>query len=271
MKSRLALVLLCIFFQEHTNAQSSKEAKVHLEDRILSLRLENTKTHSNVLIEVNQKVAYKLHSSRGFIKDKIISITDSTISFYNSYKLLVTSTSGATKVIVPGMDVKVILKSGERIARMNVLRIGAEKIEGIRISGESGKVWKGILIKEVVSIEEWDSTQNSGVTTIVVEDISFMLKDLGAIKIQSSKGSRAFGSVLMVIGGLGTFIGVVSALNPPSGSDPSGVGTGMHQAGLIIGAAGVPLVAGGIALKGDRKIVLGGSWSFKVKKASRKD
>lgn len=101
------------------------------------------------------------------------------------------------------MDVKAILKNGERIAMMNVLRIGTEKIECIQsspIGVENKKVRKKIVINDIESIDEWDSTAfntGGGVNTIVVENISFMHKDLAAIKIQSSKGSRAFGSVLM--------------------------------------------------------------------------
>jgi hypothetical protein len=74
----------------------------------------------------------------------------------------------------------------------------------------------------------------------------------------------------MVIGGLGTFIGLVSAVNSPSGSDPSGVEGGLHLAGLIIGAVGVPLFAGGIALRNKRKITLDEKWLWTAKKIKDK-
>lgn len=82
-----------------------------------------------------------------------------------------------------------------------------------------------------------------------------LLRDLGAIKIQRSKGRRTAGTTLAIIGSVGTLVGVVGvATHNTTPSNGSGVQETENTAALIIGAVGVPILIGGIALRSSRKL-----------------
>ncbi len=92
------------------------------------------------------------------------------------------------------------------------------------------------------------------------DTVSLKAEELAALKILKSPAKRTTGTVLTVIGGLATFVGVVALTSPPSSPDASGVGEASHTAGLIIGAAGLPVLLCGVALKHSRKINLESTW-----------
>lgn len=94
------------------------------------------------------------------------------------------------------------------------------------------------------------------ITDITERAVSFQGKDkksvsvkpseLAVIKIPRSLSRKNMGMVFTVIGGLAMSVGLAAATSP--------VEEGFYTLGLVIGAAGLPILAGGIALKRPRKI-----------------
>lgn len=93
--------------------------------------------------------------------------------------------------------------------------------------------------------------------------VSAKLADLVDLKVPRNSSRRTTGTVFTIVGGLATFIGIVSAVSGKPEHDNTGIATGSYTAGLIIGAVGVPMLIGGIALKSPHKIDLEkGKWKL---------
>lgn len=92
--------------------------------------------------------------------------------------------------------------------------------------------------------------------------VTVKVDEFAVLKIQRSPSRRTWGTVLTVIGGVATSVGIVSEATY-TGPESSGVAEGFHFLGQIIGAGGVLMLAGGIALKSPHKIDFeNGTWKL---------
>ena len=93
--------------------------------------------------------------------------------------------------------------------------------------------------------------------------ISFVLKDSSHVTIRYSviktflirkeKDSRTAGTVLMVLGGLGTVFGVALAASDSKEEAITGLG-------VVVGVVALPMLIGGIALKSDKTLDMVNGW-----------
>ncbi len=112
-------------------------------------------------IEFDTTVNSAPNSPNGLVTLSFVFLIFLLMSCSLSYAPLTTRVSGVETVITPGRIVNVILKTGEKIEKMQVLAVSAKKIEGIQYSEIKGKrrnINRSILISDILKIDEENSS-----------------------------------------------------------------------------------------------------------------